>query len=403
MLLRRFPWAVPDRERDNSFKAFVEAEACNPLPRPKPRSRFKRKREFKSLQRGSSEPPTIPPSPTISLPVSPNATQDDRGTSMDVPSINTDGLFCTARTSFDTKSVLSTTSGLTTTTLAFTSSSSQGASDAGSEHSPRRRAIELGLPSPGARTATLPAMSPNVQGDANVIEGGEADKSVLVFGRPSVSTESLPVLGRAESPEEIESAGSGIVQAKSPRKRDFAQETRAQGAKINGAKAPSISAPFASQNTLSGPSILPPSSSSPPSSPKRQQMASPAKRTRSTSTSSPNSIFRLLPRETRPALRRMLCVDPAMRTTMDALLWGRRGNSAIVALADGEECACEDGYCASESEEEPEETDDEEWPEDDEDGDEWMRSIETCTESGTPKHVHVRIQNEEKSFKKKFF
>ncbi|KAJ8597984.1 Pkinase-domain-containing protein, partial [Rhizopogon salebrosus TDB-379] len=25
MLLRRFPWAVPDRERDNSFKAFVEA------------------------------------------------------------------------------------------------------------------------------------------------------------------------------------------------------------------------------------------------------------------------------------------------------------------------------------------------------------------------------------------
>ncbi|KAG2054801.1 Pkinase-domain-containing protein, partial [Suillus hirtellus] len=25
MVLRRFPWAVPDRERDNSFKAFIEA------------------------------------------------------------------------------------------------------------------------------------------------------------------------------------------------------------------------------------------------------------------------------------------------------------------------------------------------------------------------------------------
>jgi len=96
-------------------------------------------------------------------------------------------------------------------------------------------------------------------------------------------------------------------------------------------------------------------------------------------------------------------VNPAMRTTMGALLWGRRGSSAIVALAEGEECACEDGYFTSESEEDPEESEDEEWPEDDEDGDEWVRSIETCTESGAPKHVHVRIQNEEKSFKKKFF
>lgn len=117
--------------------------------------------------------------------------------------------------------------------------------------------------------------------------------------------------------------------------------------------------------------------------------------------SSSNSIFRLLPRETRPALRRMLCVDPAMRTTMGTLLWGRRGNSAIVALAEGEECACEDWE--SEDEEEQRENGDDEWPEDDEDGDEWVRSIETCTESGAPKHMHVRIQGEEKSFKKKFF
>jgi len=30
MMLRRFPWAVPDRERDNSFKAFIDAEGENP-------------------------------------------------------------------------------------------------------------------------------------------------------------------------------------------------------------------------------------------------------------------------------------------------------------------------------------------------------------------------------------
>lgn len=31
MILRRFPWAVPDRERDASFRAFLEAEGENPL------------------------------------------------------------------------------------------------------------------------------------------------------------------------------------------------------------------------------------------------------------------------------------------------------------------------------------------------------------------------------------
>jgi len=408
MLLRRFPWAVPDRERDNSFKAFVEAEGSNPLPPLKFKSKSKRKREFNGMKPASLEPPTVPPSPAVSPPASPNPTQDDRGTSMDIPSINADGLFCTAQPLLDdTKSVLSTTSRYTTTTLAFTSSSSQAASDAGSEHSPRRRAMEMGLPSPGARTTTLPAMLPSVPGDANVVE--EADKSVLVFGRPSVSTESLPVFGRAESPEEIgkeDKGGSanvnGIVQGKDPKRRDFAQET--QGAKIDGAEAPSIPAPSASRNASSGPSATPAaassSSPSPPPSPHRPQMASPAKRARSTSISSPNSIFRLLPRETRPALRRMLCVDPAMRTTMGELLWGRRGSGAIVALAEGEECICE---VESESEEDQEGNEDDEWPEDDEDGDEWVRSIETCTESGGPKHVHVRIQSEEKSFRKKFF
>lgn len=30
MMLRRFPWAVPDRDRDNSFKAFIDAEGENP-------------------------------------------------------------------------------------------------------------------------------------------------------------------------------------------------------------------------------------------------------------------------------------------------------------------------------------------------------------------------------------
>lgn len=372
MVLRRFPWAVPDRERDNSFKAFIDAEACSPLPRPKSKSRRKRSKGPKP----PSEPPTVPPSPAISAPASPHSSPDARGTSLDVPSIHADG-------ANDTKSVLSNTSlyAATASTLTFTSSSSPTASDTGSEHSPRRRAMELGLPSPGARTATLPAMSPRAP-CAGVTEGGDVDKSVLEFARPGISTESLPVL-RADSPEQIEGASvNGNVPGKTPKQRDFARESQTptiHGVKINGIQAPSIPEPASPPVQLPSAKRIP-------------------QRTRSTSTSSPNSIFRLLPRETRPALRRMLCLDPAMRTTMGELLWGRQGMSGIVALAEGDECGCEDGECESESENE-----DEDGVDDNEDGDEWIRSIETCTEIGGPKHVHVRIPSEEKSFKKRFF
>ncbi|KAG2157336.1 Pkinase-domain-containing protein [Suillus clintonianus] len=389
MVLRRFPWAVPDRERDNSFKAFIEAEASCPLPRPKSKRKHKRSNGAKPV---SSEPPTVPPSPAISAPASPDSIQGS--TSLDVPSIHADGF----KPLDDNKSVLSNASVYTATASTLTLSSPAG-SDAGSEHSPRRRAIELGLPSPGARTATLPAMSPNMQ-SAVVPEGGEADKSVLVFARPGVSTESLPVL-RAESPEEMKDViinGNGL--GKTPKERDFARESLTPtvlGTKVNGVQANGIQAPSIPES--SAPATA--SSTAQPPSPKRTT-ALPGRRTRSSSTSSPNSIFRLLPRETRPALRRMLCVDPKIRTTMGEILWGQRDVGGIIALAEGDECGCEDGECESETEEQDEDQE-EDGADDDEDGDEWVRSIETCTESGGPKHVHVRIQSEEKSLKKRFF
>lgn len=386
MLLRRFPWAVPDRERDNSFKAFIEAEASCPLPRPKSKRKHKRSNGARPV---SSDPSTVPPNPAISTTASPDSSP--RNTSTDVLGIHTDG----SKPLDDNKSVLSNASVYTATASTLTLSSPTG-SDAGSESSPRRRAIELGLPSPGARTATLPAMSSS-QG-AVLTQGVETDKSVLVFARPGVSTESLPVL-RADSPEEIKDAINRNGQGKTPKERDFAREPKALGMKVNGVQVNGTKAP-----SIPEPSVAPTaSSSSPPttarpSSPKRT-IASPGKRPRTSSSTSPNSIFRLLPRETRPALRRMLCLDPKLRTTMGELLWGQRDVGGIIALAEGDECSCEDG----ESEEEQNDNEDEDAAGDDEDADEWVRSIETCTESGAPKHVHARIQNEEKSFKKRFF
>ncbi|KAG2158350.1 Pkinase-domain-containing protein [Suillus bovinus] len=382
MVLRRFPWAVPDRERDNSFKAFIEAEASCPLPRPKSKRKHRRPNSAKPV---SSNP--RPPSPTISAPPSP----DPRSTSLDVPSIHADG----TKPLDDNKSVLSNTSVCTATASTLTLSSPTG-SDTGSESSPRRRAIELGLPSPGARTATLPAMSSS-QG-AHLTEGGETDQSVLVFARPGVSTESLPAL-RANNRDEVRGTING--QGKAPKERDFARESlthKALGTKVNGVQANGIPTPSIPEEATAASSPAP---TAQPSLPERT-LTSPGKRPRASSTTSPNSIFRLLPRETRPALRRMLCVDPKLRTTMGELLWGRRDTGGIIALAEGEQCGCEDGECESDTEEQ-DGNEDEDAAEDDADGDEWVRSIETCTETGAPKHVHVKIQNEEKSFKNRFF
>lgn len=383
MVLRRFPWAVPDRERDNSFKAFIEAEASCPLPRPKSKRKHKRPNGAKPV---SSDP--LPSSPTISAPESPDSVRDSRSTSLDVPGTHVDGIN-------DNKSVLSNGSVCTATASTLTLSSPAG-SDSGSESSPRRRAIELGLPSPGARTATLPAMSSSQC--AHLTEGGEIDKSVLVFARPGVSTESLPAL-RADNPE-IKDTING--QGKAPKERDFARESltrKALETKVNGVQANGITAPSIPEEATASSSSSPPTAQ--PSPPERT-LASPGRRPRASSTTSPNSIFRLLPRETRPALRRMLCVDPKLRTTMGELLWGRREAGGVIALAEGEVCGCEDEECESDTEEQDDNVD-EDGAEDDMDGDEWVRSIETCTESGAARHVHVKIQNEEKSFKKRFF
>lgn len=51
MILRRFPWAVPDRERDASFRAFLEAEGENPIESHKSRSRRSNPRTRKGAKK----------------------------------------------------------------------------------------------------------------------------------------------------------------------------------------------------------------------------------------------------------------------------------------------------------------------------------------------------------------
>lgn len=332
----------------------------------------------------------------------------------------------------DTKSLLSMTSRFTESTYPYpptivstnsrsrsgspSHASSSGAEDDERRHeettSPTKQA--LSSPGEGTRAATLPAPRQEHQIDGASCEV-EMDKSVLELGRPGLSTESLPAHNALLS----YSIYSGAVGGTSPPTISTAIVCAEEAVASLEQSSPSSPKPRSQQFP---PSELQPSrpAPSPPTSqtgslPKTHQQAprpEAQKRTprkRAVSHTSPNSVFRLLPRETRPALRRMLCFDPKARTTMGQLLWGRGGGDGIIALEEGEKCGCERDPGSEDNDSDGDEDDhnddgqdsDEEYDEDL--GDAWVGDIDTCTEKTVPTHVHVRIPADEKSSKKRFF
>ncbi|CAO1633792.1 unnamed protein product [Parajaminaea phylloscopi] len=128
-----------------------------------------------------------------------------------------------------------------------------------------------------------------------------------------------------------------------------------------------------------------------------------------------DSIFRLLPRETRSALSRMMAVEPGLRCTLGDLLRGRRfsdGNSPLARtpvmsrsnstdalnLAHGN---LNDPALASLNRALPAEFED-----DDDNGDEWLRSIRTCAQlrkDEKPDHPHTKMATEESKKKHGLF
>lgn len=299
--------------------------------------------------------------------------------------------------------------------------SSSAPEDDERRHDETTRLAKQALLSPrqGTRTATLPppGQEPQIDGTFRDYEV-EMDKSVLELGRPGLSTESLPVhttLGYINhsgsaggaSPPPISTLivrAEGAVASRSPLERLPPSSPKPRPQQFPPSE-PQPSRPAPSPPTSqSGASPHTPQQASKPEAPKRTP------RKRAASRTSPNSVFRLLPRETRPALRRMLCFDPKARTTMGQLLWGRSGGNGIIAFEEGEKCGCErgrgseeddDSDCDENDHDDDGQDSDEEYDEDL--GDSWVRGIDSCTEKEVPTHVHIRIPVDEKSSKKRFF
>ncbi|KAH0827067.1 Pkinase-domain-containing protein [Lanmaoa asiatica] len=434
MILRRFPWAVPDRERDASFRAFLEAEGENPFESHKSRSSRSNHRARKGTKKNGNGPGapdvTSPPNGSSHLTV-PSANSANGSATIwtaSAPGEHASSLTPAALLPDDAKSLLSMTSRFTESTYPYPptitstnsrsrSGSASHASSSGAEDDERRREESTRLtkqallsPGHGTRTTTLPqpGQEPKVDGAVGECEV-EMDKSVLQLGRPGLSTESLPVhtplLGYINRLGAVGGASPPSISTVIVPEEEFAASPSPPEQLSPSSPKPRPQQFLSSEPQPSRPAPSPPTSQSGSLPQTSQHISKPEAQKRTTrkrtdSCTSPNSVFRLLPRETRPALRRMLCFDPKARTTMGQLLWGRSGGDGIIALEEGEKCGCEKD---PESEEDDHDDRDSDEGYDEDLGDPWVRDIDACTEREVPTHVHVRIPADEKTNKKRFF
>jgi len=462
MVLRRFPWKIPDPKTDPSFKAFVAAHpdlSVKPPPRvAKDQHLLSDSGSRKVPVRGSTMPPNAH-SDRIRVPQPRERSQ----TTMPEQE-SSSGTSCT---SSETTSILtSNSSGSESTAITdppsrFVSGTAAAAAaspvatlkDVEDLHRSTQLLDSLSLSPHHKSTATLPNLDhitvPNTDGEQ------EMDPSVLVYPRPANSTESLPLSPYALSDSSNLYFGGvddedlltprGLASSYSfPSKPRIAPRSASVGNLLHTdtvveeepsqeqlvPSTPNIVPPTptpASAAVLPGPSI----SSSPELSPNVKRRR---ERTDSVATfhgGGSESIFRLLPRETRPALRRMLFVEPASRCTLTDLLKGKgKTSSLLCGCPPGGEAAAramngEDSYFPSgQLSTSPTAMDgnvqgpqtpprhapghcvdhDEHDIEDEDDGDDWLKSIMPCSVPGVvPQHVHIKVAIEEKQTKRKFF
>jgi len=358
MVLRRFPWKIPDPKSDPSFRAFVHA---HPDLSVKP-------------------PPKIHKEPKPAV-VDPEVASTSSETS--------------TRTSSDKSTLLEIPSG----------ASRQSDEPALSSAELRRNKIMDSLQQgqrPSHSTATLPTMTLGKAGEGAPLRTTESpeemDPSVLNFARPGNSTESLPASPSSTfsfpSQETIEEGDVVVVVdvLTSTDVPDALSTPRAHTTSYNGLTNVVEKNEDDDVSASASKKAEPKGSDRSPSRKRRE-------RTDSVTTfngGGSESIFRLLPRETRPALRRMLFVEPTGRCTLTDLLKGKGKTSGLL-------CGCRTvggvdtppgGHC------EDHDCD----PEDEDDGDEWLKSIIPCSRPGMPpQHVHIKVAVDEKQNKRRFF
>lgn len=431
MVLRRFPWKIPDAKADPSFRAFVNGhpELCQkPTPRASPppgKHRNGTTSHGDDSLLGTQPHESVPASVDSSSP-----SQDSQSSSNASATSAESGL-----SAFETKSLRESIE--TDFTLCSHPSDESCASDDARHGIPLSK---FGPGNAGSRSfsvATLPDIPHVFIQHADSVE--QLDPSVQMFARPAGSTESLPSSPTVSPTYQTFHTHIGASRApRSPSTADLAPEdiltsipvaksTRARATTIHGPVFPvplqrpesgdtSSAVKEPEEGVKSEGDVRPQDCSEKESTP--TPVARPSTyRARADSAASvatynggigsAESIFLLLPRETRPAIRRMLHVEPDARCTLTDLLKGRGKTSGLL-------CGCQrhrDGSSSSLSsrgiDTPPGVCQDHDLSADEEDdGDAWLKSIKTCSTlepNAKPEHVHIKVAVEEKAHKRRFF
>jgi serine/threonine protein kinase len=441
MVLRRFPWKIPDAKADPSFRAFVNGhpELCQkPTPRASPPPG--QHQHDTTSHGGDSSSGTQPPRPYESVPASADSCNTSSLVGSNSPSQDSQSSSNVSATSAESGlSAFETESLRESIETDFTFCTH--ASDESSLSDDARLGLPLtkfGTGNAGARSfsvATLPVVPDIFIQHADSAEHLDLDPSVQMFARPGGSTESLPSsptvsptyptfhthIGASRAPGSPSAVDLGPEDMLSI---PVAKSTRARATTIHGPVSPVPSrrletgtAPSAvkgpEEGVKSEGDVTAQDCSEKESTPTPVVRAS-AYRPRADSASSvatynggigsAESIFLLLPRETRPALRRMLHVEPDARCTLTDLLKGRGKTSGLL-------CGCQrhrDGSSSSRGIDTPPGLcqDHDLSADEEDDGDPWLKSIEACSTlkpNAKPEHKHITVTVEEKAHKRRFF
>ncbi|RPD66265.1 Pkinase-domain-containing protein [Lentinus tigrinus ALCF2SS1-7] len=425
MILRRFPWKIPDPKCDPSFRAFVNAHPDLSIKPPPSKQIEAPKKEADSEAAKSEKDAALAKTEST-------ATSTTPAESSGAPS-----LFDASEKASIAESVGSSSSD--STELTAPSASSHAILDDREEYERllRRNRVRASLQASiiSASTQTLPALLSEMEPIAQVDSPKDMDPSVLTYPRPGSSTESLPVspsLGPADLsikrpylgstyrsstvhpllppvdvvkppqtvPEIDEVSGSPV------KSRDYALEKKhnqlaaveAIQDKVAGAQeskdAETKSSTTASSSTVvlsSPPTTVRPKTEDSNGTVRRRPRSSSISSVATFSTGGAESIFRLLPRESRSAIRRMLYVEPSARCTLTDLLKGKGKSNDLLCGCnshDKDSPPCQD-HCA---------------PEEEDEGDEWLKSIIPCSVPGhVPTHHHIKVTVDEKHNKRRFF
>ncbi|KAJ4488098.1 other/HAL protein kinase [Lentinula aciculospora] len=495
MVLRRFPWKGPDAKNDASFRAFVNAHPDLSVPKAtKPKALTSSSQVELGLGQIAQKPPIPIRHSTMpsEMKFADGSARKDRANSIEAEQNLASPTTSSHRAPSPSSSSFSSDYDDDGGSDRSHPQLSRSPSEASKQHDSQRQFTFATSARISRSTATLPAfvlgaMQNDLYNGLSITGEVDMDPSVLRFGRPGNSTESLPVSasgpfgftnrileggvktapatpgstvppasptsllsipGMSEDELPTPRIANGIIPLP-PASALSSRTVRARSATLNSMSGlnrellPSMKGVVASPpfNTSPTPIAVLKGNAEPlkaPATPERPSDQTTKKRQRSDSVTTfhgggAESIFRLLPRETRPALRRMLHVEPSARCTLTDLLKGRgkHGNLLCGCLAgfphlsiDGSistltgtingggkepgDINRDSGVNSSTSSlstvHQPYCVDHDCEPEEEDNGDPWLTSITPCSRLGIKlDHVHIKVAVDEKAGKRKLF